>query len=99
MAKMAELKRALLHQFFSHGLRYESRKDTEIGPLPESWEVTELGNVVSLFGGYAFKSTESIVDSATQLVRMGNLYQNRLDMTRSPIFYPDEFSQKYTRLS
>ena len=33
----------------------------------------------------------------SQLVRMGNLYQNKLDLTRSPIFYPDEFVQKYPR--
>jgi type I restriction enzyme S subunit len=28
---------------------------------------------------------------------MGNLYQNKLDLTRSPIFYPDDFAKKYSR--
>jgi type I restriction enzyme S subunit len=92
-----ELKRALLHQLFTQGLRGEPQKQTEIGPVPESWEITELGKVVNFFCGFAFKSEEGVKTSNTQLVRMGNLYKNKLDLTRSPIFYPDEFAQKYSR--
>jgi type I restriction enzyme, S subunit len=92
-----KLKKSLLHKLFTEGLRGESQKMTEIGPVPESWDITELGRVVVLFGGYAFKSDESIPSSNTQLVRMGNLYQNKLDLTRSPIFYPEDFAQKYPR--
>src|SRR6266536_2341765 len=92
-----ELKRALLQRLLAHGLRGESQKDTEIGLLPQSWEISELGKIVNLFGGFAFKSEEGVLASNTQLVRMGNLYQNKLDLTRNPIFYPDEFSQKYPR--
>jgi type I restriction enzyme, S subunit len=97
VALTAELKKTLLQRLFTHGLRGESSKDTAIGPLPKSWEVEELGKVVNLFGGYAFKSEESILASNTQLVRMGNLYQNKLDLTRNPIFYPDDFIQKHPR--
>ncbi|MBA4416735.1 MAG: hypothetical protein C0392_02320 [Syntrophus sp. (in: bacteria)] len=92
-----ELKKSFLHKLFTEGLRGEPQKMTEIGPVPESWEITELGRVVVLFGGYAFKSDESIPSSNTQLVRMGNLYHNKLDLTRSPIFYPEDFAQKYPR--
>jgi len=92
-----ELKKTLLHEFFTKGFRGEAQKKTEIGSIPESWELTELGKVVSLFPGYAFKSNEAIESSNTQLVRMGNLYQNKLDLTRNPIFYPDDFSQKHAR--
>lgn len=97
LALTTELKKALLQRLFTHGLRGESSKDTPIGPLPISWEVEELGQLVNLFGGYAFKSEESIPASNTQLVRMGNLYQNKLDLTRTPIFYPDDFTQKHPR--
>lgn len=92
-----ELKKTLLHQLFTKGLRGEPQKQTEIGPMPKSWELTELGKVVDLFCGFAFKSEEGVKTSNTQLVRMGNLYQNKLDLTRSPIFYPDEFAQRYPR--
>lgn len=37
-----ELKKALMHKLFTEGLRNEPQKQTEIGPLPESWEVVEL---------------------------------------------------------
>jgi type I restriction enzyme S subunit len=37
-----ELKKALMHKLFTEGLRNESQKQTEIGPVPESWEVVEL---------------------------------------------------------
>jgi type I restriction enzyme S subunit len=97
IALTTELKKALLHKLFTEGLRGEPPKQTEIGPVPESWDLTELVKVVNLVGGYAFKSEETVVSSNTQLVRMGNLYQNKLDLTRSPIFYPDEFVQKYPR--
>ncbi len=34
-----ELKKALMHKLFTEGLRNEPQKQTEIGPVPESWEV------------------------------------------------------------
>ena len=45
----AELKKTLLHQFFTQGLCGEPQKQTEIGPVPESWEERPLekaGDVV-----------------------------------------------------
>lgn len=92
-----ELKKSLLHKLFTEGLRGEPQKMTEIGLVPESWGITELERVVVLFGGYAFKSDDSVPASNTQLIRMGNLYQNKLDLTRNPTFYPDELVQKYPR--
>jgi len=97
VATLKELKAATMAKLFREGRRGERLKQTEIGEMPESWEVVDLGNVVSLFGGYAFKSQESVPQSNTQLVRMGNLYQNKLDLCRSPIFYPDDFAQKHSR--
>ena len=38
-----ELKRAAMRELFTHGLRGEVQKETEIGPVPESWEVSSLG--------------------------------------------------------
>ena len=92
-----ELKKALMHKLFTEGLRNEPQKQTEIGPVPESWEVVDLGDVINLFAGYAFKSDEGISESNTQLLRMGNLYQNTLDLNRSPIFYPDSFAAAHKR--
>ena len=40
-----ELKKALMHKLFTEGLRDEPQKQIEIGPVPESWEVAELGSL------------------------------------------------------
>jgi restriction endonuclease S subunit len=49
IALTTELKKALLHKLFTEGLRGEPQKQTEIGPVPESWEqhpLEDAGEVV-----------------------------------------------------
>jgi type I restriction enzyme S subunit len=38
-----ELKKVLMHKLFTEGLCNELQKETEIGLVPESWDVVELG--------------------------------------------------------
>ena len=40
-----ELKKALMHKLFTEGLRNEPQKQTEIGPVPESWKPITLGEL------------------------------------------------------
>ena len=47
MQKAQALKRAAMHTLFTRGLRCEAQKETEIGPVPESWEV---GNFCDICG-------------------------------------------------
>lgn len=47
----AELKKALLHQLFTQGLRGEPQKQTEIGLVPKSWEVRRLEEVATVIMG------------------------------------------------
>jgi type I restriction enzyme S subunit len=44
-----ELKKALMHKLFTEGLRGEAQKQTEIGPVPESWEVVPLEQIADSF--------------------------------------------------
>ena len=46
-----ERKAALMDYIFSHGTKGEPRKQTEIGEIPESWEVIRLGDLVKLKSG------------------------------------------------
>lgn len=46
-----ELKQALMQKLFTEGLRGEAQKETEIGLVPESWEVVGLGSLVSYSQG------------------------------------------------
>jgi type I restriction enzyme S subunit len=48
---ITELKKALMHKLFTEGLRNEPQKETEIGFVPESWEVVELGTLAKVGNG------------------------------------------------
>lgn len=45
ITKLKDLKKSLMHHLFTHGTKNEKTKLTEIGEIPESWEVVELGSV------------------------------------------------------
>ena len=40
-----ELKKALMQKLFTEGLNGEPQKQTEIGLIPESWEVEKIGEI------------------------------------------------------
>lgn len=44
-------KRAAMRALFTRGLRGEAQKETEIGPIPESWELGSLGTHFSVVSG------------------------------------------------
>ncbi len=76
---------------------FESHLQSVFSQRGEGWIERSLGDVCDLLNGYAFKSEDAISDSETQLVRMGNLYGNILNLERSPVFYPDTFAEEYRR--
>jgi len=51
IALTTELKKALLHKLFTQGLRGETQKQTEIGPLPESYEVVRISDLFKFSSG------------------------------------------------
>jgi len=63
IALTAELKKGLLHKLFTEGLRGEPQKQTEIGPVPESWEVVQLGECCDIVSGSL---------SYTDFIKMGS---------------------------
>ncbi len=88
-----ELKKTLMHKLFTEGLRNEPQKQTEIGPIPESWEVVELNQLADLKNGYAFKSKDYVVESNTLNIRMSNIRPGaQFDLEYSPRFLPDQFA-------
>jgi len=46
-----ELKRTALQRLFTRGLRGEEQKESEIGPIPESWRVITLGDLGRIGNG------------------------------------------------
>jgi len=75
---------------------FQSKLNEVFSQRGEGWVEKRLGDVCSVLNGYAFKSKDVIDNSNTQLLRMGNLYQNKLDLGRKPVFYPDSFADEYS---
>lgn len=46
-----ELKRTLTHKLFTEGTRGEAKKQTEIGPVPKSWDVVRLDRAAEIERG------------------------------------------------
>ena len=62
-----ELKKALMHKLFTKGLRNEPQKQTEIGSIPESWEVVSLSDLIGISHGHAFKGKFFTTEGPTVL--------------------------------
>ena len=73
-----ELKRAAMQMLFTCGLRGEAQKETEIGRLPESWEVNNLGSVRGqLQYGTSVKCTYN--SSKYPVVRIPNIEPQKIN--------------------
>jgi len=53
-----ELKQALMQKLFSEGLRGEPQKETEIGLVPESWEVVSFEEFATLQRGFDLRKQD-----------------------------------------
>lgn len=60
IALTTELKKSLMHRLFTEGLRGKRQKQTEIGPVPESWRVSRLDDFCVLQRGFDVTKTEQV---------------------------------------
>jgi type I restriction enzyme S subunit len=80
-ALTAELKKALMHQLFTHGLRSEPQKQTEIGPVPRSWDVVKLGDLFDTQLGKMLSQKARIGDDPKPYLRNKNVQWCAIDTT------------------
>lgn len=75
------LKRAVMRELFTHGLRSEAQKETEIGPVPESWSIVSLEGCAFVQTGAAkgrkFGDTEV---AQVPYLRVANVQDGYLDL-------------------
>ncbi len=97
LALTAELKKALLHQLFTAGLRGEPQKQTEIGPMPESWEVVKLGDLFQIKHGFAFDGEFFKPAGRYILLTPGHFFESGgfRDQAQKTKFYTGEFPRGY----
>ena len=63
IAKTKELKRSLMHRLFTYGLRGEELKETEIGLMPENWEVFSISQKCLVKGSTAALTELPLLDT------------------------------------
>ena len=80
-----ELKKSLMHKLFTEGLRNEPQKQTEIGPIPESWEVKTLIDTVETIDygvSQAIPKTPPVdgikIVSTADIDKQGNLLYSKI---------------------
>ena len=77
-------KKAILHNAFEGLYSAEWRKKNKCSI--DDWKDTKINEVCIPRAGYAFDSKKFTTDGF-QIIRMGNLYAGKLDLSRSPVFY------------
>ncbi len=102
-----ELKQTLMKKLFTEGLRGEAQKETEIGLVPESWEVVRLGDFCQRPKGFIqtgpFGSqlhSHEYTAEGIPVVNPTHLNGNRInheDVPRVPRDVADRLSRHYVR--
>ena len=91
------LKKGLMQRLLTKGIGHTKFKKTELGEIPEEWNIDKLGNVSKVLGGYAFKSKDYL-DKGVRLLRItdvsfGYIYSNNL------IYLPERYLVEYAPFS
>lgn len=80
IAVAQDLKKAVMQILFTHGLRGEAQKKTEIGPVPESWELTSFGVLFNIVQGFSLKKNLSEDGKGVPFLRTSNIYWGRTEL-------------------
>ena len=91
-----ERKAALMDHLFSHGTKGEPRKQTEIGEIPESWEVVKLDNLRELIQ-YGTSKRCNVDRSGVPVLRIPNIANGKVDI--SDLKFAEFNQREFQRLS
>lgn len=80
VARTQRVRAEAMQQLFSRGLRGEAQKETEIGPIPESWNLVELGDVRE-FLQYGTSVRCSVEPNEYPVLRIPNIEPGRVNGT------------------
>ena len=84
-----ERKAALMDYLFSHGTKSEPRKQTEIGEIPQSWEVAKLDKLLQIvqYGTSRRCHTDT---NEIPVLRIPNIVGGKVDMSDLKFINPSE---------
>ena len=93
LALERERKAALMDYLFSHGTKGEPRKETEIGEIPESWELRTIVEICERMIDYRGR-TPKFSESGIVHLRSSNVKEGRLILKDDEITYVTEETYK-----
>ena len=99
LQSLKELKKSLMKHLFTYGavsLKEAANiklKETEIGEMPEGWNVVSIGNIARFQGGFAFKSGD-YTHSGVRLFRISNVSFGKV-LWHEIAYLPENFLQEY----
>ncbi|MCY4438143.1 MAG: restriction endonuclease subunit S [Chloroflexi bacterium] len=98
LATAQALKRAAMHTLFTRGLRGEPQKETEIGPVPESWEPVAVNSVAVVKGGKRMPKGVALTSENTgqPYIRVTDFRDHRVDAGQV-LFVPDGYKSVIAR--
>ena len=90
-----ERKAALMQHLFTHGTHGEPVKQTEIGEIPESWQLVKVGQRAGLITKGSSPNWQGFeyCDEGIVFVRSQNVGLGRLELT-DIAYLPEEFNRK-----
>jgi type I restriction enzyme S subunit len=74
-----ELKKALMQKLFTEGTRGEPQKETEIGLVPESWEVVKINEIFNIQQGKQVSKSNRVGDNQKSFLRTANIFWGKID--------------------
>lgn len=74
IAKSERLKRGLMQQLLTHGIRHTEYKQTPIGQIPDDWQVAPLGENADFRNGINFNN-EQRTSTGTLTIDVRNMYE------------------------
>lgn len=92
---LKELKAATMAKLFREGLRGERLKQTEIGEVPESWEVVKIREVFDVQLGKMLSPKARTGESPLPYLRNKNVQWGRLDL--EDVFVMDFSAREYEK--
>ena len=98
LALERERKAALMDYLFSYGTKGEPRRQTEIGEIPESWEVVRLETVLETTQ-YGLSAKANLKRQGYPLLRMNNLVAGLVDTSDLKHIQLDKEALEKFRLS
>jgi len=79
-----ERKSALMQKLFTYGTRGEARKVTEIGEIPQCWQILPLGEVLTLQRGFDLPSQHREVGSVPIISSSGRSGTHSIAKVKAP---------------